>query len=141
MTEINKKIIDFIDANHVISIASYHNGELWAFNAFYTFQKTTSKLIILTSKNSVHGTLLLQNSSITGTISDQTLEVSQLIGLQFSGKMYPAVENEIDIYLKKYQDKFPISKNMKETVWLVEFDKLKYTDNTLGFGAKIFWER
>lgn len=139
MKEIDSKIEQFIAENHVISIAVNDKNEIWSFNAFYVKNEQNNQLIILTSLDSIHGNILQKNPNVSGTISNQISDVKELKGLQFKGTLI-ANKNAAHLY-ELYCTKFPIAKNLKETVWILEFETLKYTDNSLGFGTKLYWEK
>ena len=42
---------------------------------------------------------------------------------------------------KKYLKRFPYAVLMKTQLWIVELTFVKFTDNRLGFGKKIIWEK
>ncbi|WP_447642080.1 MULTISPECIES: hypothetical protein [Chitinophagaceae] len=133
-------IWQYIQANWVVSFTAHLEEKLWSANAFYVTDFERKSLLILSSKETQHGRMLLQNPIVSGTISNQEKNVSALKGLQFSGEM-TILENERgDNAFQLYCEEFPIAKQMRETVWQLRFSELKYTDNSLGFGTKLYWK-
>ncbi len=132
-------IWQYIQANWVVSFTTQQGEKLWSANAFYVGEKETNSLILLSSENTQHGQMLLQNPKVSGTISNQEKDVALLKGLQFAGEMHPLENEEANRAFELYCQQFPIARQMKETVWQLRFSILKYTDNSLGFGTKLYW--
>lgn len=42
---------------------------------------------------------------------------------------------------KRYVKRFPVARMLSAPVWEIRPDELKFTDNTLGFGKKLYWLR
>lgn len=133
-------IWQYIEDNWVVSFTTQQGEILWTANAFYIVESETVSLIILSSTTTEHGKMLLQNPIVSGTISNQEKDVAQLKGLQFSGEMKPLQGEQAEQAFQNYCERFPIAQKMKETVWQLRFTRLKYTDNSLGFGTKLYWD-
>lgn len=134
-------IWQYIQANWVVSFTTQQDGKLWSANAFYVADFERKSLIILSGKETQHGQMLLQNPKVSGTISNQEKEIPQLKGLQFSGEMTILENEQSEHAFRLYCEQFPIAKQMRETVWRLHFSELKYTDNSLGFGTKLYWKQ
>jgi len=134
-------IWQYIQQNWVVSFTTQQEGKLWSANAFYVADFERKSLIILSSTQTEHGKMLLQNPKVSGTISNQESDIASLKGIQFSGEMYILEGQQSATAFELYCQKFPIAKNKPETVWLLRFSLLKYTDNSLGFGTKLYWEQ
>lgn len=134
-------IWQYIEQNWVVSFTTNLKEELWSANAFYIFEKENHSLIILSSQTTKHGKMLLENPLVAGTISNQIADISQLKGIQFNGEMQILDTESSDIAFEKYCEKFPVAKTRKETVWRLTFTQIKYTDNSLGFGTKLYWNK
>ena len=129
----------FIERNWVVSFATCNNDQLWAANAFYIADRAQKSLFLLTNKETKHGKMLLQNPKVAGTISHQENDVSQLQGLQFEGTLSIVGKEKSQHFFDQYCERFPIAKTHAETIWQLQFSLLKYTDNSLGFGTKLYW--
>lgn len=132
------KIWSFIDKNHVISLTAYSKGKLWSANLFYAHDMVNKCLWIMTSGDTEHGKLMKENWMVTGTISDQESNVLLLRGIQYIGNI-EICEDKAGLIC--YQKRFPVAKLHKETLWKLTFCRLKYTNNTLGFGYKLNWNK
>jgi len=83
----------------------------------------------------------MQNSSVAGSVVLETSVIGKIQGIQFSGKLLltegEAADRVNSIYLKR----FPFAVLMNITIWELRMDYAKMTDNRLGFGKKLVWER
>jgi len=62
-------------------------------------------------------------------------------GIQLTGLLFMP-ENELKQKISKaYLKKYPFAVLMKTTLWVLEPDFLKFTDNRLGFGKKLIWKK
>ena len=55
--------------------------------------------------------------------------------------MYKAVDETLKKYKTVYLKKFPFAILKNTALWYIEPTFLKFTDNRLGFGKKIIWEK
>ena len=90
----------------------------------------------MSGENTRHSQMFLNNPFVSGTISDQTIKISEIVGLQFSGQVF-LLNDEDEITARKlYELHFPIATQFRESIWKICFTELKLTDNTAGFGTK-----
>jgi uncharacterized protein YhbP (UPF0306 family) len=129
-------IWNYIRMNHVLSITSTYQGDAWSANLFYACDDEQKRLYVMTAATTRHGALMLANSQVTGTISDQTHDIARLKGLQYAGVATIANTDET---IGIYQQQYPIAKQHQETLWMITFTALKLTDNSAGFGTKYLW--
>ena len=61
--------------------------------------------------------------------------------LQFAGTVRRCDSGLFDRCRLKYLKRFPYAVFKGGEVWLITPDRMKYTDNRLGFGKKLLWER
>lgn len=134
-----ERMWQYIAGYHVLTLCTHNPFGSWAANLFYATDAINQCLYVLTSENTRHGTMMQANPSISGTISDQQADVSQLRGLQFRATITRLTGDEENLGRDCYEGRFPIAKKMKETVWKISFTELKLTDNTAGFGTKYNW--
>ncbi len=133
-----EKICRFIDEHHVMSLATWSKGKLSACNLFYAFDVEQLSFVVASSKETHHIQDIQENPNIAGTIVLQTKTVGKIQGLQFRGVVSPLEEKTLE---KLYFKSFPYALAMSPTLWKIEIDFFKLTDNRLGFGKKILWER
>ncbi|MBR0223162.1 MAG: pyridoxamine 5'-phosphate oxidase family protein [Bacteroidales bacterium] len=139
---IDQRILDFIGEHHVLTVAcTTLDGEPWCANAFYVFDPQEEGFIITSEAKTWHAQLFLENPKVSGTIVLETEEVGKIRGLQFSGTVRRCDGGLFDRCRLKYLKRFPYAVFKGGEVWMICPDLLKYTDNRLGFGKKLFWQR
>lgn len=133
----DEKIRKFIAKHHLLSLATFGES-LWCCSAFYAFDKETAVFIIASDEQTLHIQNAKMNRRVAGTIAQETKVVGKIQGIQFTGTI-SAVEDKREkaFYLKR----FPYAVAMNPTLWKIELDVIKMTDNTLGFGKKLIWNR
>ncbi|WP_373073319.1 pyridoxamine 5'-phosphate oxidase family protein [Sulfurimonas sp.] len=133
-----EKIESFIDKHHVLSLATSVESELSVCNLFYAYDKDDICFIVASSDDTTHINHILKNSFVAGTIVLETKTVGKIQGLQFRGS-FTSLEDQ---RLKKlYFKTFPYALAMNPKLWQIKVDYFKFTDNNLGFGKKLIWER
>ena len=85
-----------------------------------------------------HGSMMLANNKVSGTITVPTEDISQIRGLQFAGEI-KLLEGEEERVLRLYEKRFPVAKTFSAPLWQINFTELKLTDNSAGFGTKYYW--
>lgn len=134
---IDEPIRKFISKHHLLSLATLGDF-LWCCSAFYAFDKESDAFIIASDEKTLHIQNTKMNRRVAGTIAQETKIVGQIQGIQFTGEI-SAVEDEAlrTLYLKR----FPYAHAMNPILWKIQLDTIKMTDNTLGFGKKLIWNR
>lgn len=144
---IDSRILDFIGEHHVLTVACASRGsadgapELWCANAFYVFDVQEEGFIITSEAKTRHAQLFLENPQVTGSVVLETEEVGKIRGLQFAGTVRRCDGGLFDRCRLKYLKRFPYAVFKGGEVWLISLDRVKYTDNRLGFGKKLLWKR
>jgi len=139
MKNIDKRIIDFIEKHHVLTLATSYNNSPYCANCFYAYSKIENKFIFSTDLETKHAKDALGNNKIAGSIVLETRIPGKIRGLQFCGEMYIPADKELEDSLKKYYSAFPYARLMKPFIWNIKPTFFKLTDNRLGFGKKIIW--
>ena len=134
-------IVAYLRKQHVLSLCAGDARTLWCANCFYVLDEAQMSFYVLTEHSTRHGTLLADNPHVAGTVSDQTITVSLIKGLQFSGEMSVLSGERADAARKLYTSRFPLAKIAATPVWQLRLDEAKLTNNKLGFGTKLFWRR
>ena len=136
---LDKKIIEFINEHHVLTLAVTKNNIPYCANCFYSFDKENNKLIFTSDETTRHISDTTDNNSVAGSIVLETKQVGKIQGIQFNGK----IEEITDDYYKKankfYLKRFPYAILKTTSLWSVELKYIKMTDNRLGFGKKLIW--
>ncbi len=71
----------------------------------------------------------------------ETSVVGKIQGIQFSGTLILAEGELLGKVSRAYLKRFPFTALMDTTLWVLTIDYLKMTDNRLGFGKKLIWDR
>jgi len=131
-----KKIALFIKKHHVMSLATTFDDELSVCSLFYVYDESKRCFIVASSDKTTHIKHIKLNSKIAGNILLETDKVGEIKGLQFSGEFLSLDESSLKL---QYFKKFPYALALNPTLWKIEVDYFKMTDNSLGFGKKIIW--
>ena len=136
--EIDKKIEKFIKAHHVLTLATAtRDGEPYCCNCFFAYDNESAAFIFTSGKETHHAQMMEQNSRVAASIVLETRTVGKIQGLQITGRIEAAQEGDKILYVKR----FPYTAVADLTLWRLETDFMKLTDNTLGFGKKLIWQR
>ena len=93
---------------------------------------------LMTEADTRHGVLMARYPRVAGTVNGQPKTVLLIKGVQYRGRIQLTDEAQA---LKAYQSRFPVAKKVTAPLWEITLDELKMTDNALGFGKKIVWQR
>lgn len=137
----NKKIIEFLDKNRNLTLATCIDNKPYCANLFYAFETGKAWLIFKSDKKTIHIQQALLNQHVAGTISPDKLDIKKIQGVQFTGKMTVMTDSIKSAAEKSYYKKYPFALAFKGELWVIQIDSIKMTDNTLGFGSKLTWQR
>ncbi|AFJ45561.1 YhbP family protein [Shimwellia blattae] len=131
----------WLSKQHVVTYCVARDSHPWCANAFYVYDPQRVALYLLTDPGSRHGQMAGSCCPVAGTVSGQNKTVALIRGVQFCGELRLLEGEEAREPRARYCRRFPVALAMPAPVWEIRFDELKFTDNTLGFGKKLFWER
>lgn len=141
MDKVDKRIIEFINKHHVLTLSTSRNNIPYSANCFYVYFEDENMLVFTTDHKTKHAQDAVENQMVSGSIVLETNVVGKIQGVQFQGKMYEPEEELLKKVKAKYLKRFPVAMLMKTNLWVVELSFLKFTDNRLGFGKKLIWEK
>ena len=136
----DSKIIAFFKKHHVLTLSTSLDDQPWCANCFYAFDEVGMALIFTSGYETRHIKEAVRNQKVAGSVVLETSAVGKIQGIQFVGELVKpeeGAESVNHIYLKR----FPFAALMDTTLWLLKIDYAKMTDNRLGFGKKLIWER
>jgi uncharacterized protein len=139
MTQVDKRIIEFLKKHHVLTLATSNQNIPYCANCFYVYSEENNMLIFTSDYETKHVKDLQQQDIVAGSIVLETTVIGKIQGIQFQGKIFEPKDELLDKVKKKYLGRFPIAMLMKTTLWVVDLSFLKFTDNRLGFGKKLIW--
>jgi len=137
----DKKIIDFINEHHVLTLATSVDDMPYVSNCFYIYLEEENLLICTSDKTTKHIKDVEQNSKVGVSIVLETKAVGKIQGLQISGIMTEAKDDLLRKCKKRYLIKYPYAILKLTTMWTIEINFAKLTDNRLGFGTKLIWRK
>lgn len=142
MTEKNlpdKKIIEFLKEHHVLTIATSVDNYPYCANCFYAYMEKENMLVFTTGHETKHGADFSKNSQVAGSVVLETDVIGKIQGIQFCGSIFEPKEELLKAAKKRYLKRFPFAALMDTTLWTVELQFIKMTDNRFGFGKKLIW--
>lgn len=135
-----KRIVDFINQHHVLTLATCVENNPWCANCFYVWLEDENCFVFTTDNATKHAQDAIQNQNVAGSVVLETGIVGKIRGIQFRGTMQ-IPENELASKARfAYLKKFPFTALMNTSLWIVRVNYIKMTDNRLGFGKKLIWE-
>lgn len=135
-----KRIVDFINQHHVLTLATCVENNPWCANCFYVWLEDENCFVFTTDNATKHAQDAIQNQNVAGSVVLETSIVGKIRGIQFRGTMQ-IPENELASKARfAYLKKFPFAALMNTSLWIVRVNYIKMTDNRLGFGKKLIWE-
>ena len=132
---IDKRIIDFIRRHHVLTLATYVEGEPYCAACFYAYDKERNRLVFTSDDSTRHAQQMLENAKVAVGITLETRIVGKVQGVQICGIASRGSDEDKRLYIKR----FPYAALAPLNIWAVEPTFIKLTDNTLGFGKKLIW--
>jgi len=138
---IDRRIISFFRKHHVLTISTSVNNEPWCANCFYVYLANENSLIFTTDPETRHGKEFLINRVVAGSVVLETPVIGKIRGIQFQGIVSEPEGEMAGIARKAYLRRFPVAILMETHLWIVELTHIKMTDNRLGFGKKVVWNK
>lgn len=138
------KIVRFIARHHVMTLATVGGGGgPWCAHVFYAWIPDRSLFVFTTDPGTRHGAEMEVRHDVAAGIALETRTVGRLQGLQIEGTVRrPEGNEELSSAARRaYIKRFPYAAVADLSLWILEPCLMKLTDNTLGFGKKLLWER
>ena len=132
-----EKIIKFLKRHHVLTLATLSDGQPYCANAFYGYDKERNRIVFTSDLTTRHAQEMMTNSRVAASVVLETRIVGKIQGLQICGVVCSGDDQDRLCYIKR----FPYAALADLTLWAIEPDFIKLTDNTLGFGKKIIWNK
>lgn len=143
----NNKYLDvrmrsFINDHHVLGLATVADNKPYCATMFYAFLEEHNAFVINSAEDTQHGTNMLKNNEVSGTIALETKIIGKIQGIQFCGQICRIEEFEHEVTARAaYFRRFPYASFSQPQLWVIKLDFVKMTDNRLGFGKKLIWRK
>ncbi len=137
----DQRIIDFINRNHLLTLATSKDNIPYCSNAFYVFDAQNKSLIFSSETTTKHVQDFIANPKVAASIALETKIVKKIQGVQLLGDIIELKGDDLEKATKQYLKAFPYARFMKLHLWELRFTFVKMTHNQLGFGKKLIWEK
>lgn len=127
----------FLSGHHLLSLATATDNVPQSASLFYAYDAGNVAFVVASDEKTEHIRNVLKNARVSGTVALETEEVGKIEGIQFKGVMRKISQKEGALYFKR----FPYARVMNPQLWCITVTGLKLTDNRLGFGKKLYWQR
>lgn len=141
MNPLPLSIVEFIDSNHVVSVATLDADGVWSASCFYAFDARNATLIILSGTDTRHGAAMLDVALVSGTISGQPKNLRDIRGVQLSAQAERLEGMARHEALRLYTQRHPLARLKSTDAWALRLQAVKFTDNYSLFGHKTRWAR
>ncbi|MCX6258390.1 MAG: pyridoxamine 5'-phosphate oxidase family protein [Bacteroidia bacterium] len=141
MTFPDKKIINFINKHHVLTLATASINGPYCANCFYIYLKEKNLFAFTSDKETRHIREISEMNKVAGTVYVDTLIIGKIQGIQFTGVIFEPGDELLARIRAAYIMRFPVALLMDTTFWAVEPYFIKMTDNRFGIGRKLVWEK
>jgi uncharacterized protein YhbP (UPF0306 family) len=139
--EIDERIVRFLKKHHVLTLATTVDNEAWCANLFYAWLEEEQAFVFTSAPDTRHAREALIHPEVAGSVVLETRIVGNIQGVQFQGEMTRPEGEEEQKAKKRYLRRFPYASVMDLDLWLLHVTHLKFSDNTLGFGKKLVWNK
>ncbi len=138
---IDERIKKFFRKHHVLTIATSTDDGAWCANCFYVWLEEENSLVFTTGTETRHGKEFLVNNIVAGSVVLETRIIGMIRGIQFRGIVTEPEGDLAATARNAYLRRFPVAMLMDTHLWVVQLIYIKMTDNRLGFGKKLMWEK
>jgi uncharacterized protein YhbP (UPF0306 family) len=138
---IEERIRKFFRRHHVLTIATTVDNIPWCANCFYVYLEEENALVFTTDSDTRHGQEFIKNQVVAGSVVLETLVIGKIRGIQFQGIVSEPKDKMLQKARSAYLKRFPVAVLMDTRLWIVDLTYIKMTDNRLGFGKKVIWEK
>lgn len=135
---IDQRITTFIRKHHVLTLATVGGDNLpYVANCFYAYDTLRNRIIFTSDLTTRHAQEMTLCPRVALSIVRETRIVGCVEGIQIEGVAERGNDEAKRIYIKR----FPYAAVAPLTLWEVEPTRMKLTDNKLGFGKKLIWQK
>lgn len=136
-----KEIRAFIARHHVLTLATTEDGQPHCSNMFYAYIPERNVFVFTSERHTLHASQALKNPQASASIVLETRVVGKVRGLQLRGEVRPVNESDEKHTKAAFLHRFPYTVVTELYLWVFTPGWMKLTDNTLGFGKKIIWQK
>jgi uncharacterized protein len=135
------RIIRFLKKHHVLTLATVAENLPWCANCFYAYMEEENCLVFTSDRETKHIRDVANQLVVAGSVVLETRVIGNIQGIQFRGTISEPDGELAGKANSAYLRRFPYAALMDTTLWTVDLSYIKLTDNRLGFGKKLIWEK
>ena len=105
----DKKIIDFINEHHVLTLSTSNNNKPYSCNCFYAYLPDENMFVCTSDEKTKHVQDIRKNNYVSGSVVLETKIVGKIQGIQFNGNIFEPKEDLLKKSKKKYLKRFPFA--------------------------------
>ena len=124
-----------------MTLATCHDDEAYCCSLFYTYMDDEGCFVFSSENSTRHVRNLSHNMVVSACIALETEMVGNIQGLQLQGLVYRPSGVLAKAARRAYMRRFPYAALFHTPFWVLEPTWAKLTDNRLGFGKKLTWEK
>lgn len=136
-----ESILNFIRTQSIFTLATSAENTPHCAICFYAYSEKLNALIFKSDRQSRHVVEGINNKNVAVAISPSKIEISKIKGAQIEGTFIEPDAEQLKEGRQNYYKTFPFAIAFAGDIWLIELNKIKFVDNTIGFAKKINWER
>jgi len=135
------RIVDFFKEHHVLTLATCNMEQPYCANCFYAYLEEENAFVFSSDIDTRHAIEAEGNSKVAASIVLETKTIGKIQGVQIIGEMKVLEGEMLRKANKVYLKAFPYAVLKSTKLWVLEVSFIKMTDNRLGFGKKLIWEK
>src|SRR5690554_1415463 len=140
----DKRIVKLLSESKTMTICTIVDDQPHCAICYYAFYKLDTEhayLLFKSSDDTQHIKEALANPKVAGSVlPNREMSVASNQGIQYKGE-FVSEKSTLKPMVKQYEKKFPMSIAVSGTIWGIALSSIKMTDNNLGFGKKLKWEK
>lgn len=137
----DERITGFIRKHHVMTLATVSENGPWCSNCFYAYSETENFFVFTSDEETRHVQEFNINKQVAASVVLETKVIGKIQGIQLTGTIEKPEGDLLERCRKRYLKRFPYAVLMQTTLWILRPEHIKMTDNRLGFGKKLKWNR
>ncbi len=136
-----KRIVRFLKKHHIMTLATSAGNMPWCANCFYVYMEDKNCFIFTSDNETKHIRDTVKNPYVAGSVVLETKNIGKIQGVQFTGEVKLPGKILLPEIKKIFIKRFPYTIFGNINLWILEINYLKMTDNRLGFGKKLIWQK
>lgn len=141
MNQPDQRITRFLKSHQVLTLATSCDNRPWCAHCYYVYLEEEVGLIITSDLETRHIREALANTQVAGSVVLESDIAGKVQGIQFDGRLKVIDSAMMNRARISYMKHFPMAALQNTNLWFLEISFIKYTDNRLGPGNKLFWRR